>query len=209
MYLATCTRQDLSYAISQLSKHLMHPTCQHWSVLKHLIRNIKGTIDLKLRYDGTNPTMVGYTDSDFAGDVNTRKSTSGYVFSISGGAVIWGSKQQREVAQSTSEAEYLAANLAGKEAIWLYHILDALWMKPGVPLILCDNQSCLRLIKDRTACRRSKHIEVGYHCIRDLVERGRIRFMPCSSNDNLADLFTKGLPAPQFGKLRHRCGVKA
>ena len=207
LYLATCTRPDTAYAVSYLSKFSACPSTQHWDALKHLIKYIKGTKNLRLTYNGNMTDMTGYSDSDFAGDINTRKSTSGYAFIISGAATVWGSKQQREVVSSTSAAEYLAANFAGKETLYSKYILRDLGLELKSPTIFCDNNSCLKWLKDRMACKKSKHIDTAYHFTRSLVERKEVKFTFCKSSDNVADMLTKSLPAPQFMKLRAKCGL--
>ena len=124
MYLSTCTRPDLSQAVGALARYMSAPTSQHWQAAKGVLRYLKGTSALGITFGGTNKDLIGYCDSDFAGDKDSRRSTTGYVFTVNGGAISWSSKLQATVAASTTEAEYMAAASATKEALWLRKLMS-------------------------------------------------------------------------------------
>ena len=141
---------------------------------------------------------MGYTDFDFQSDRDNSKSTSGYVFTLGGGAIVWRSVKQKCVADSTMEAEYVAASEAAKEAVWLRNFLMDLDVIPGLPrsiTIYCDNSGAVANSKEPRAHKASKHIERKYHLIREIVKRGDVVVAKIASEDNLADPFTKALPA--------------
>ena len=119
LYLSVATRPDITYAVSNVAKFSASPTTRHWTAVKRIMRYLKGTTNLGLVYTPQNNNCVGFSDSDWGGDLDDRKSTSGYVFQIGGGAVSWRSKKQTSVALSTAEAEYVALASATQEALWM------------------------------------------------------------------------------------------
>lgn len=173
------------------------------------MRYLKGTLDFGLLYRKDDiKDCVGYSDSDWAGDVDERRSTSGYTFQVSGAAVSWKSKKQSCVALSTAEAEYMALASEAQEAMWLRQLLADLKEKPtGATLIYEDNQSAICMSKDPQYHGRAKHIDIKYHFIRHQVECGTVELKYCRSEDMVADIFTKGLCQDQFLKLRLLVGV--
>ena len=121
-YLSTATRPDISVAVSNLSRYMSCPSKAHWTGVKRIICYLKGTIDFGLEFScvsDENPQVIGYSDADWAGDLDTRRSTSGYVFQIGRSTVSWCSKRQATVAKLTTEAEYVALSQATREAVWL------------------------------------------------------------------------------------------
>ena len=151
---------------------------------------------------------VGYSDADWAGDVADRKSTSGYVFLFGGAAISWKSSKQTCVALSTAEAEYIALSAASQEAVWLQQLFsDLLNEKVQETVIFEDNQSAICLAKSQQVRGRSKHIDIKYHYIRELVEAGKLKLLYCASEDMIADMLTKPLRTATFEKLRNLSGV--
>ena len=148
---------------------------------------------------------TGYSDADWAGDVNDRKSTSGYVFKLSGAAISWRSKKQSCVALSTAEAEYIALASATQESVWLQELLSSMKetiVKPAT--IFEDNKSAICLAKNPQYHGRAKHIDIKHHFIRQRVQDGDIKLEFCKSEDMIADMLTKGLSSYQFAKLKPR-----
>jgi hypothetical protein len=141
------------------------------------MRYLKGTLDCGLNYDGDHDfTLSGYTDSDWAGSVSDRKITSGCCFSLGSAMISWQSRKQSSIALNTAEAEYIAACSASCEAIWLRKLLTDLFdLEMEATTILCDNQSCIKMTKNLVFHDRSKHIEIRYHYIRDMVQRGALK----------------------------------
>ena len=164
-----------------------------------------------LVYSGDDLTMTGYTDSDFQADKDSRKSTSGSVFTLNGGSVVWRSIKQSCIADSTMEAEYVAAYEAAKEAVWLRKFLKYLEVVPSAdqPMTLyCDNSGAVANSKEPRSHKRSKHIERKYHLIREIVHRGDAEVKKISTLDNLADPFTKTLASKVFEGHLEGLGIK-
>lgn len=152
--------------------------------------------------------LRGFADADWAGDVITRKSTSGYVFQIGNSTISWKSKRQSIVALSSTEAEYVSLCSATQEAVWLRVLLDGMGFKQAnATTIFEDNQGAIALAKNPAHHSRTKHIDIKYHYIRDAVSTKEIKLKYCPTQEMIADLLTKGLPRPQFEKLRLELGV--
>ena len=143
------------------------------------MRYLKGTLDYGLSYDGDhNFTLSGYTDSDWVGSVFDRKSTSGCCFSLGSTMILWQSRKQSSIALNTAEVEYIAACSASCEAIWLRKLLEM-----RATAILCDNQSCIKTTENPVFHDRSKYIEIHYHFICDMVQRGALKLQYISMDE--------------------------
>ena len=191
-----------------------HPSTtgqEHWTAVKSIIKYLKRTRDYMLVYQAEDLLPIGYTDSDFMSDRDSRKSTSGYVFTLGGGAISWRSVKQSCIADSTMEAEYVAASEAAKEAVWLRNFLNDLGIVPSIraPIILyCDNSGAVANSKEPRAHKKGKHIERKYHLIREIVQRGDVVVTKIASENNLADPFTKSLAAKLFDRHVEGMGVR-
>ncbi|MCO5600619.1 hypothetical protein L7F22_054734 [Adiantum nelumboides] len=150
---------------------------------------------------------MGYTDSNYAGDLDNRRSTSGYVFAMAGGEVSWSSRLQTCVTQSTTEAEYVAASEACKEAIWLGRLVIDLGIKEETPMLHCDSQSAIQLARNPVYHSKTKHVDVNYHFIREMVEDKQVQLVKVHTTNNPTDLLTKGLPGESFAHCRKLLGV--
>ncbi|CBI35129.3 unnamed protein product, partial [Vitis vinifera] len=203
MYL-TATRPDIMHSVSLISRYMENPTELHFLAAKKICRYLQGTKDFGLFYKkGKRSDLIGFTDSDYAGDQDNRRSTSGYVFMLGTGAVSWSSKKQPIVTLSTTEAEFVAATVCACQAIWLRKILEELHLKQvGATTIFCDNSSTIKLSKNPVLHGRSKHIDVKYYFLRDLSNDGVIDLVYCRSENQVADIFTKPLKLAVFLELR-------
>ena len=199
MWAAICTRPDISYAVGQLSQYASNPDKSHFRALNQCIRYLRGTVDYRLTYKGEGraddvPVLTGYSDADWAGDIGTRRSTTGYLFRLCGGSVSWQSKRQPTTAQSTVEAEYMAAASATKEAIWLRALLVGIGFAPSGPTVLrVDNEGAIKLADNPRHHELTKHIAVRYHLIRDHVADGTVVLIHVPTELQAADGLTKGL----------------
>ena len=205
----TCTRPDILYATGLVSRYMENPTTTHFKAAKRILRYLKGTINYGLFYSTTNDyRLVGYSDSDWAGDVDDRKSTTGSVFFMGETAFTWLSKKQAIVTLSTCEAEYVAATSCVCDAIWLRSLLKELGWPQGEPTkVYVDNKSAMELAKNPVFHNRSKHIDTRYHYIRECIARKEVQVEYVKSQDQIADIFTKPLKHEDFTKLRSLLGM--
>jgi len=208
MYL-TSTKPDIMFVVSLLSRYLAYPTELHLQAIKRVLRYIKGTLSYGIFYKQSgNAELLAYTDSDYAGDLEDRKSTSGFLFVLSSGAVSWSSKKQHVVTLSTTEAEFIVTASCAYQAVWLRRMLENLdHTSAGAMIIYCDNSSTIKLSKNPVMHGRSKHIDVRFHFLHDLTRDGVVTLLHCRSQDQLADIMTKPLPRIVFKKLRMLMGV--
>lgn len=208
LYLAHCTRPDITQAVGALARYMAAPSQAHWLAAKSVLRYLAGTSDQGLVYAADGTTIQGYCDADFAGDIDTRRSTTGYVFRVLGGTVSWSSKLQPTVAASTTEAEYMAAAHAVKEALWLRKLMLDLGIGERAAVIIhCDNQAALALLTNPITSPRSKHIDVAHHFARERVMRGEVNFLYCPTDKNTADGLTKPLAELKFKRFVNNIGM--
>jgi transposase InsO family protein len=203
------TRPDLAYSVGFVSRFMEKPTEEHMMAVKRIIRYVAGTLKLGCQYNrDARWQLVGYCDSDLAGDIDTSKSTSGAAFFLGSNLITWQSQKQKVVALSTCEAEYMAATVATCQGVWLARLLGDLRRKAVECVELkVDNQSALALMKNPVFHDRSKHIRTRYHFIRQSVEDGEIHPDHVSSEEQLADILTKALPKSRFEELRAKIGM--
>ena len=214
MYLMLMTRPDLAASVQILSRFMEKPTRVHWEAIKRVLRYIQGTKEMGLKFQRTQKFEVaGYCDSDWGGCLDTRRSTSGYVFLLGGAAVSWSSKRQTTVAMSSAEAEYVAATHAAKEAIWIKHLFGEIYFDRSIGggssiRIFCDSESAIQLSKNSISHARTKHIDLNFHFIRELVENGSIEIFYVSTNFQVADSMTKAVPKLKNDFCREKMGFK-
>lgn len=196
-----CTRPDLAHSISVVSRFVSDPGTEHWEAVKWIMRYLKGSLNTGLLFKKGfhyKEEVTGYVDSDFAANIDTRRSCTGYVFTVLGGCVSWKSNLQKVVALSLTEAEYMAATEAVKEALWIKRLTKELGFNSDDITIHCDNQSALHLMKNPMFHERSKHIDIKLHFIRDIVLSKQVGVMKICTHDNPADIFTKTVCKDKF-----------
>ena len=207
-YASVCTRPDIAAAVGVLSQFMSQPSENHWSGVKRILRYIKGTLNFGLKFTAGDGVLRGYSDADWAGDFDTRRSTSGYAFKIGNATVSWSSKRQATVAKSTAEAEYVALSYATQEAVWLRQLLNDVGFGTNSPTIIFeDNNGAIDLSRNAKYHNRTKHIDISHHFVRERVKSKEIDVVHCPSKDMVADVLTKGIPRVQFYKLRDLLGV--
>jgi len=206
LYLSTTTRPDIAFAVGVLSRFMSCPEEDHLHAATGVLRYLREKTRLGVVYSGSEP-LQGFFDADWAGDIDGRRSTTGSVFTCNGGAITWTSKRQSPVATSTAEAEYAAAAMANKEALWLRKLTSALCGDGGAVPMGQDNQSCLALVNNPEATGRTTHVDVAYHMVRDYQARGDVAFYFLPSVEMPADGLTKPLLAPAFTAFRAAVGV--
>ena len=180
--------------------------------MKRVLRYVKGTEDYGLLYKkgDLKGELIGYSDSDFAGDCCFRKSTSGHIFFFGGMAVCWSSQKQSIVALSSCEAEYIAATTATYQAVWMNRLIGELTNNEETKVkLLVDNQSAITLSKNPVHHNRTKHIDTSYHFIRECVEDKKIEIAFIRTEDQLADMFSKALRRLKFQEMGGRIGIRS
>jgi hypothetical protein len=209
MYLAVCTRPDIQLAVSKLTHALVNPGRAHWRAAKRVLQYLRGTSKMKITYDGAGgTTLEGYVDASWADAEHDRRSTTGWLFMVGGNLVSWGTYVQRVVARSTAEAEYMAASDAAQEVVWLRRLLAELdTPQEGATTVYEDNQGCIAMAGKEDVSKRTKHIDVRYHYVREQVEAEVMALTWVPSAEQIADILTKPLPRTQFRNLRARMGM--
>jgi hypothetical protein len=193
------------------SRFQSNPGEEHWKAVKNILKYLRRTKDVLLVYGGSELKLEGYTDSSFQTDIDDSKSVSGYVFTLNGGAVSWKSSKQETTADSVSEAEYIAASEAAKEAVWMKKFITELGVVPCIesPIpLFCDNTGAVSQAKEPRSHQRSKHILRRYHLIREIVERGDVSICRVESQNNIADPFTKPLTQQNFERHLEKMGIR-
>ncbi|KAI4338352.1 hypothetical protein L6164_016691 [Bauhinia variegata] len=198
MYAMVCTRPDIAHAVGVVSRFLSNPGREHWNAVKWIMRYLRGTSSLKLCFGIGELVLHGYIDSDLAGDVDTRKSTSGYLVTFARGAVAWQSKLQKCVALSSTKAEFIATTEACKELLWMKKFMYEHGFTQKRYILYFDSQSVIYLCKNPTFHGRSKYINVKYHWIRDVLDSKSLELVKIHTNDNCSDMLTKILPRGKF-----------
>ncbi|CAI5721435.1 unnamed protein product [Peronospora destructor] len=210
MYLMVGTHPDLVASVGVLSQFAADPCPTQWQALKRVIRYLQATPTLGTRFTGAgDDKLLGYSDANWAGDIEMRRSTSGYVFVLNNGCISWLSKKQRSVALSSTEEEYMALSEATQEAVWLKSFMRVLSEEAGDDslIIFEDNQGAIALAKNPEFHKRTKHIDIRYHFVREKVEKNQVVLQYCPTQDMLADIMTKAIAAPQFTSLRTKLGI--
>ena len=211
MHAQVCTRPDIAYAVGVLGRYQSNPGVDHWRAAKKVMRYLQGTKDYMLMYRQTdNLDLVGYSDADFAGCVDSRKSTSGYIFIMAGGAVSWRSVKQTLITTSTMEAEFVSCFQATSQGVWLKSFISGLRVMDSIsrPLkIFCDNSAAVFLAKNNKSGSRSKHIDIKYLSIREHVKEKKVVIEHISTELMIADPLTKGMPPMKFKDHVDRMGI--
>jgi hypothetical protein len=199
------TRPDICFAVNVACRYMSNPGEAHWFIAKRTLRYLAGTVSLGLKFSAEPakvPLLCGFSDADWAGDVDDRHSTTGYVFFMAGAPISWATKRQPTVALSSMEAEYMAATAACQEAISLRSLLEEIGLPLKALTLFMDNQSAIFQAQNSVVTARSKHIDIKHHFVRECLEQGRVQVKWISTKDQIADILTKALHSNQFKELR-------
>jgi len=210
MYLAITCRPDISYAVSVFSRFNANPGRRHWEGVKDIFRYLKGTSSLGITYGGNRVVLecdrnvlISYSDSDWAGCPDSRKSVSGYCVMLNGGPVQWKAQAQTIIAMSSTEAECIAAATVCNELVWMKRIMHFLGYIQNSTKLYIDNKSAICIASATKDDRRTRHIDVRYHLIKGLVSSKQIILVHISGLDNPADIFTKPETIKSFLHMRN------
>ncbi|XP_024011200.1 uncharacterized protein LOC112086480 [Eutrema salsugineum] len=205
----TLTRPDIQFAVNYVCQKMHSPTISDFMLLKRILRYIKGTVTMGINFNkGTDCVMRVYSDSDWAGCKETRRSTGGFCTFLGNNIISWSSKKQPTVSKSSTESEYRTMSEAASEVTWLSSLLKEIGVSiPATPELFCDNLSAVRLTANPTFHGRTKHFELDHHYVRERVALGSLIVNHIPSPQQLADVFTKSLPCEAFCSLRYKLGV--
>ena len=210
MYLMVCTRPDLAFSVGVVSRFSSDPREIHWSAIHRIFRYLAGTSHLGLVLGGNQeaPLLEMWTDADYAGDHETRRSTTGYVVKLYGSTVVWASRRQRAISKSSTEAEFIALSQGAQNLLWLSKLVSQLGYEvPTIPVHV-DNQSAITTTQNGRHSERTKHIDIAYKYGRELHQNKTIALSFCPTDAMTADIFTKALGREKFEKHRRSLGVR-
>ncbi|PKU81182.1 putative mitochondrial protein [Dendrobium catenatum] len=204
----TLTRPDIAYTVNRLCQYMHQPHEDHFRLLKRLLQYLQGTLSFGLPLVAANLHLRAYSDSDWAGDLVDRKSTTGYCAFLGSNLISWQVKKQKTVARSSTEAEYRALATAATDIIWLKRLLAEFQINSSTPTpLFCDNVSSIALANNPVFHARTKHIEIDFHFVRECIKNATLQVHHIHSTDQIADLFTKALSLQRFHFLRDKLTI--
>ncbi|XP_070004970.1 secreted RxLR effector protein 161-like [Nicotiana sylvestris] len=202
------SRPDIVFNVGLYARFQSNRKESHLKASKRILRYLKGTQDLVLYYpSGDSFNLIGYGDADYAGYLVNRKSTSGMAHFLGSCLISWGTRKQNSVALSTTEAEYVAVASCYAQLLWIKQQLEDFGVFTECVTLLCDNTSALNMAKNQVPHKRTRHIDVRHHFLRDNIEKGLICTKFCSTEDQIADIFTKALSREHFERNRVKLGL--
>jgi transposase InsO family protein/predicted RNA binding protein YcfA (HicA-like mRNA interferase family) len=211
LYLAIATRPDIAYAVGVLCRFNTNPGPKHWAAVKHLLRYLRGTQNMKLVYspDSSNERFTTHCDADLGGNPDNSRSTAGYVMKVGSGAVMWGSKLQKHVSLSSTESEYTTASAAAREMMWMRFFLEEIGHDMSAPSTLfMDSGSAIQVAQNPEHQSTMKHVHRSFNWIREKVESKELRVAHVPGDENVADIFTKPLQKNKFLLFRDMLGLR-
>ncbi|TQE03277.1 hypothetical protein C1H46_011089 [Malus baccata] len=195
----TFTRPDIAFSVHQVCQFMQAPMISHYTAVKRILRYLKGTMTFGISYSASDLQLKAFSDADWAGDPNDRRSTTGLVVFLGGNPISWSSRKQNIVSRSSTEAEYRAMSFTSAELDWIQQLLQFLHIQlPTAPVLFCDNLSAIALSFNHVQHQRTKHIEIDVHFVRERVAKHRLMVQFVSSREQFADILTKGLSSPLF-----------
>ncbi|XP_031091110.1 secreted RxLR effector protein 161-like [Ipomoea triloba] len=202
------SRPDINFSVGACARYQSNPKESHLTTVKRIIKYIKGTIEFGIWYSNeSNTQLVGFTDADWAGNVDDRKNTSGGCFYLGSNLVSWLSKKQNSISLSTAEAEYIVAGSSCAQLLWMKQMLEDYGIEQQVITLYCNNSSAISITKNPVLHSRTKYIDIRHHFIRELVEDNVVCLEHVSTGNQIADILTKALDGNKFEELRHKLGL--
>ena len=204
----TASRPDIAFSVGVCARYQANSKESRVGAVKRIIRYVNGTADYGIWFSkDTNSSLAGYSDADWAGNADDRKSTSGGCFYLGNNLVSWFSKKQNSISLSTAEAEYIAAGSCCTQLLWMKQMLEDCGIFQDTLIVYCDNTSAINISKNLVQHSRTKHIDIRHHFIRELVENKSVVIEHVATDMQLADIFTKALDASRFISLRKALGI--
>lgn len=203
------TRPDISFCVNRVCQFMSAPTTVHWAAVKRILRYLHDTTNFGLSFTKSGSLLLSaFSDADWAGNPDDRRSTGGYAIFFGGNLVSWSSHKQPTVSRSSTEAEYKAVANATAEIIWIQVLLRELGISQSrAPSFWCDNIGATYLSANPIFHRRMKHVEVDYHFVRERVALRQLDIRFISSKDQIVDIMTKPLPVTPFGRLSNNLNL--
>lgn len=209
LYLTVNTRPDIAVAVSILGRKVSEPNFRDMVEVKRILKYLHYTQDFKLNLGGKEDLdLVAYVDADWAGDTETRRSTTGFVFMIGNGLISWASRRQANITLSSTEAEYVALSEACIELRWIKMLMKDLNLDKSIATVYEDNQSFISLANEFKLNPKTKHIEVKFHHVKKLVENKEIILKYCPTTEMIADMMTKPLDRVKLSYFQNLLGLK-
>uniref|UniRef100_A0A2N9GFY6 Reverse transcriptase Ty1/copia-type domain-containing protein n=1 Tax=Fagus sylvatica TaxID=28930 RepID=A0A2N9GFY6_FAGSY len=204
------TCPNIAFAVNKVCQFMTNPTDLHWSAMKRILRYLKHTSHHSLfLHKDSNFTIQAFSDADWAGSLDDRRSTCGYCLFLGRNLISWSSRKQRTVSRSSTESEYRAIAHASAELVWLCSLLNELGVSSSsTPILWCDNIGATYLTTNPLFHAYTKHIEIDFHFVHELVSSKTVSVQFISSKDQVADTFTKPLSTAQFNSLRPNLNVR-
>jgi histone deacetylase 1/2 len=205
----TLTRPDIAFLVNKVCQFLHAPTTIHWTVVKRILRYVSGTTSIGLTFRRSSPTLVSaFSDADWAGCVDDRRSTRGFAVYFGPNLISWSARKQATVSRSSTEAEYKSLANATAKVIWIESLLGELGIKKReVSCLWCDNMGATYLSSNPIFHARTKHIEIDFDFVRERVANKKLEIRFISSKDQVADGFTKALPARKLEEFKHNLNL--
>src|SRR5258708_8493802 len=208
LYLTLGTRPDIVHAVIMMSQFMVKPSEDHIQKSLHIIKYLNTHSDGRIIYDGLKGEgFIAYADADWASDPINRKSVTGYIIKLAGGAVSWVSRKQKTVALSSTEAEYMCISDTTRQIVWIESLFKELNMDISRIALCGDNQGAIFLASNPAQEHRSKHIDIRYHYIRECVEEKKVILHYVPTTEQIADIMTKCLSHEKFNKFRNQLGI--
>ena len=207
MYAMVCLSLDLAYAVSVVNRYMEKPSKEHWKADQWIMRYLCGSSSVCLQFGRSRDGVAGYVDFDYAGDLDKRISFTRYVFTIGGCAISWKATLQSTLVLSTTKVKYMAATEACKEAFWLKGLFGELSDQLQINTLFCDNQSAIFITKDHMFHEMTKHIDVRYHFVHEIIAQGYIIVSKVGTQDNHSDMITKSLHIAEFVHYSNLVGL--
>jgi len=206
LYLMLGTHPDIAFAVTKMSQFAANPSEKHLSKALYICRYLVGTTDYSLTYGKSRDGIIAYADADW-GSVHSRRSNTGFIVLISGTAVSWQSKAQKTIALSSTEAEYMVLSDTCCQLVWIHNLFGELHINlQSIPLCR-DNQGSIFIASNAVQEKRTKHIDICYHYIREVVESSKVKLYFVETAENYADIFTKNLSRDKYLKCRSTLGI--
>ncbi|KAI5348760.1 hypothetical protein L3X38_001647 [Prunus dulcis] len=197
----TFTRPDIAFAVNSVCQYMTAPTDSHFFQVKRILRYLQGTLQYGIKFSPGPMQLSAFSDADWAGDASTRRSTTGFVVFLGNNPISWQSREQGSVSRSSTEAEYRALANTAADVVWIRQVLaDMHEFLPEPPLLHCDNLSALALSSNPVFHSRIKHLDIDFHFIQERVQSKDFHVQYIPTDDQVADVFTKGLHGPVFSK---------